>query len=64
MLEWILNNWDTVFAVIGILGTVCTTIVTAFSKVSWLSYVVKACDWLSVVNTAENKAKLAAKVKK
>ncbi len=56
MIDFILEHWDTFFAIVGITGTTCTAIVAAFSKCKWLSVIVKLCDWISVANTAENKA--------
>lgn len=59
MIDWIITNWETIFAVIGIIGTACTAIVKAFSGCKWASWIVKICDWFSVVNTKENKEKIA-----
>lgn len=59
MIDFIVNNWETIFAIIGIAGTTCTAIVKAFSGCKWASVIIKICDWLSVVNTEENKAKIA-----
>lgn len=64
MINWILINWETIFAIIGIIGTACTAIVKAFSKCKWAAFIVKFCDWMSVVNTAENKEKIAKATKK
>ena len=64
MLDFISNNWESIFAVIGIAGTACTGIVKAFSGCKWAVFIVKICDWLSVVNTEENKAKIAKASKK
>lgn len=60
MINWVLTNWDKIFAVLGILGTACTGLVAIFgkSKCKFLIWVVKVCDWMSVVNTAENKEKI------
>lgn len=63
-MTWIINNWDNIFAVIGIAGTTCTAVVKAFSGCKWASKIIKVCDWLSVVNTEENKAKIAKASKK
>ena len=59
MIDWILQHWDTIFAVIGIIGTVCSAIVKAFSRFKWAETIVKICDRMSVFNTAENKEKIA-----
>lgn len=59
MIDWILNNWETIFSIIGIIGTTCTAIVKVFSGCKWASWIVKICDWFSVVNTKENKEKIA-----
>ena len=64
MIDFISNNWESIFAIIGIAGTACTGIVKAFSGCKWAAVIVKICDWLSVVNTAENKAKIAKASKK
>lgn len=64
MLDFITNNWETIFAIIGIVGTACSAIVKAFSGCKWASWIVKICDKLSVVNTAENKEKIANATKK
>lgn len=64
-MTWIIENWDKIFAVLGIMGTACTGLVATFgkSKCRFLVWVVKICDWMSVVNTAENKAKIAKATK-
>lgn len=64
MIDFIANNWESIFAVIGIAGTACTAIVKAFSGCKWASFIVKICDLLSVVNTQENKEKIAKASKK
>lgn len=64
MLEFIANNWETIFAIIGIIGTACSAIVKAFSGCKWASWIVKICDWMSVVNTQENKDKIASAANK
>lgn len=64
MVDWIVENWETIFAIIGIIGTACTAIVKAFSGCKWASWIVKICDWMSVVNTQENKEKIAKYSKK
>lgn len=58
MINWILTNWNNIFAVIGIIGMTCTAIVKAFSRCKWAAFIVKICDLMSVVNTAENKEKI------
>lgn len=58
MLDWILENWTSIFTIIGLIGTVCSTIVGLFGKFKWLSYVVKVCDYMSIFNTPENKEKI------
>lgn len=67
MIDWLVENWDGIFKWIGVAVTVCTSIVKATPTVkddSIVGKVVKAADWLSVVNTAENKAKLEKLAKK
>lgn len=64
MIDFIVNNWESIFAVIGIAGTACSGIVKVFSGCKWASVIVKICDRLSVVNTEENKAKIAKASKK
>jgi hypothetical protein len=64
MIDWICENWDQIFMVIGIVGTACTAIVKAFSGCKWASWIVKICDTMSVVNTKENKEKIAKYSKK
>lgn len=64
MIDFIYNNWETIFAIIGIAGTACSAIVKAFSGCKWAAWIVKICDKLSVVNTAENKEKIANATKK
>lgn len=59
MISFFAENWETIFAIIGIAGTTCTAIVKVFSGCKWASVIVKICDWLSVVNTEENKKKIA-----
>ena len=58
MIDFILKNWETIFGIIGIVGTTCTAIVKVFSGCKWASWIVKICDWFSVVNTKENKEKI------
>lgn len=55
MLDWILNNWNNIFSVIGIVGVTCTAIVKAFGNVKWASVLVNICDKASVINTPANK---------
>lgn len=68
MIDWIINNIDLIFEIIGVAVTVGTTIVKVFSGKTWAKWVVKVCDWLSVVNTEQNKEiiknALAKKTKK
>lgn len=67
MLEWIVEHWENIFSWIGLAVTTCTGIVklTPTTKDdSIASKVVKAADWLSVVNTPANKAKLEKLAKK
>ena len=59
MIDFIANNWEIIFAIIGIIGTTCSAIVKAFSGCKWAAWIVKICDWFSVVNTQENKEKIA-----
>lgn len=64
MLNWLVTHWETIFAIIGIVGTVCSAIVKMFSRCKWAAWVVKICDWFSVVNTQENKEKIANAITK
>jgi len=67
MIDWIVNNWDGIFKWLGVAVTVCTSIVKATPTVkddTIAGKVVKVADWLSVVNTADNKAKLEKYAKK
>lgn len=67
MFDWIIDNWDGIFKWLGVAVTVCTSIVKATPTVkddTIAGKVVKVADWLSVVNTAENKAKLEKYAKK
>ena len=63
-MTWLAEHWEEIFAVIGIAGTACTSIVKVFSSCKWAGWIVKICDWLSVVNTEENKEKIAKATKK
>lgn len=58
-MTWILENWEMIFAIIGIIGTACSAIVKVFSGCKWAAWIVRICDWFSVVNTQENKEKIA-----
>lgn len=64
MIDWVLNNWTDIFSVIGIIGTGCTGIVKVFGGCKWASALVKLCDYASVVNTPENKARIEKALKK
>lgn len=64
MIDWILEHWNDIFSVIGIIGVSCTAIVKAFGNAKWASAIVKLCDWASVVNTPANKAILEKAKKK
>lgn len=67
MIDWIVENWDSIFKYIGYAVTACTAIVkfTPTTKDDTIvSKVVKIADWASVVNTPENKAKLEKYAKK
>lgn len=67
MITWIVENWDGIFKWLGVAVTVCTSIVKATPTVkddTIAGKVVRVADWLSVVNTAENKAKLEKYAKK
>ena len=67
MLEWIVEHWESIFSWIGLAVTTCTGVVklTPTTKDdSIMGKVVKAADWLSVVNTASNKEKLEKLAKK
>lgn len=64
MIDFIVNYWDTIFAIIGIAGTTCTAIVKAFSGQKWAQTIVNICDKLSVVNTETNKEILKKYAKK
>lgn len=67
MLTWIAENWDIIFGIFGAVVALGTTIVkltpTQKDDNFWAK-VVKVADWFSVVNTAENKAKIEAVVEK
>jgi len=67
MIDWIVENWDNIFKYIGYAVTACTVLVKATPTTkddSIANKVVKVADWLSVVNTADNKAKLEKYAKK
>ena len=67
MLDWIVEHWESIFSWIGLAVTTCTGVVklTPTTKDdSIVGKVVKVADWLSVVNTASNKAKLESLAKK
>lgn len=64
MIDWILEHWEHIFAVIGIISATCTAIVKAFGNVKWASTLVNICDKASVVNTPANKALLEKAKKK
>lgn len=60
-LTWIVEHWESIFSWIGLAVTTCTGVVklTPTTKDdSIVGKVVKVADWLSVVNTPANKAKL------
>lgn len=67
MINWIVENWESVFSWIGLIVTTCTGVVkltpTTKDDSIW-NKVVKIADWASIVNTKENKEKLAKLVKK
>ena len=56
MLDWLATNIDTIFEIIGIAVTAGTVVVKLFSNKPWAKWLVKICDYLSVVNTDTNKA--------
>lgn len=64
MINWLLTNINTIFQIIGIAGLVCSCIVKIFSNKPWAKWFVKICDYLSVVNTAENQAIITAELEK
>ena len=67
MLNWILENWESIFSWIGLAVTTCTGVVklTPSKKDDTIVVkIVKIADYLSVVNTKENKEKLAKYVGK
>lgn len=67
MIDWIVEHWESIFSWIGLAVTTCTGIVklTPTTKDdSVVGKIVKAADWLSVVNTPANKEKLARLSKK
>lgn len=67
MIDWIVEHWESIFSWIGLAVTTCTGIVklTPTTKDdSVVGKVVKVADWLSVVNTPANKAKLEKLSKK
>lgn len=60
-LTWIVEHWESIFSWIGLAVTTCTGVVklTPTTKDdSIVGKVVKVADWLSVVNTPANKAKI------
>lgn len=63
-MSWLANNIELIFSIIGVSVTVCSSIVRLFSRYKWASIIVKICDWLSIVNTEENKQKIINAVKK
>lgn len=67
MIEWIVEHWESIFSWIGLAVTTCTGVVklTPTTKDDSIAgKIVKVADWLSVVNTASNKAKLEMFAKK
>lgn len=67
MLDWIVNNWESIFSWIGLAVTTCTGVVKLTPSTkddTVVGKIVKVADYLSVVNTKENKEKLANFVKK
>ena len=67
MLDWILAHWESIFSWIGLAVTTCTGVVklTPSKKDDTIvGKIVKVADYLSVVNTKENKEKLAKYVGK
>ncbi len=63
-MKFILDNWDLIFQIIGMVATAGTGTVCLLSRYPWAKWIVNVADWVSVVNTAENKAKLASYVAK
>ena len=67
MLEWLAENWDVIFGIIGAVVTCCSTIVALTPNTKddtiWAK-IVKVLDAFSVVNTAENKEKIQNYVEK
>lgn len=63
-MTWLLNNLDLIFEIIGVAVTIGTAVVKLFSGKKWAAWVVKVCDWLSVVNTEKNKELIANALKK
>lgn len=63
-MTWLLNNLDVIFEIIGVAVTVGTSVVKLFSGKKWATWVVKICDWLSVVNTEKNKEIIENALKK
>ena len=62
MLNWIVGHWESIFEWLGLAVTTCTGIVklTPTKKDDGIAAtIVKVADYLSVVNTASNKEKLA-----
>lgn len=66
-MSWLLNNWETIFAIWGMLVAFCTAIVklTPTQKDdSFLAKVVKWADVFSVVFTKEDAETIAKALKK
>ena len=67
MIDWILENWDSLLAIYGAIVLICSTIVklTPSSKddLIWQK-ILKILDKFSVVFTKEDAEKLAKAVKK
>ena len=67
VLTWVAEHWESIFSWIGLAVTTCTGVVklTPTTKDDTIAgKIVKVADWLSVVNTASNKAKLEKLAKK
>ena len=67
MMQWLVDNWETIFAVWGMLVTFCTAVVklTPTQKDdNFLAKVVKWADVFSVVFTKEDAQTIANATKK
>lgn len=67
MINFLAENWDMIFGIFGAVVALGTTIVkltpTQKDDNFWAK-VVKIADWVSIVNTEENKKKIETVAKK